>query len=225
MVRQRETLVRSRRGSDRLSEAFGDALIDALATAADGAFVSDAEGTVLFWNTAARAILGYRELDALGRPCCTLLCGNGVNRARLFRCAIGREAAARKSTPSFEMQAKTKGGLSLWISMSVLTVADRRTRTSFFIHLFRDVSFATEQLALAHEGLESAASNGAEMTLTRREREILRLMGDGLNTADMARRLHLSRATIRNHVQNILLKLDVHSRLEAVAYGRRHRLL
>jgi two-component system nitrate/nitrite response regulator NarL len=61
--------------------------------------------------------------------------------------------------------------------------------------------------------------------LTRREREVLGLMGKGLNTASMAERLHLSRATVRNHVQNILLKLGVHSRLEAVAHGLRHRLL
>ncbi|HEX3177962.1 MAG TPA: LuxR C-terminal-related transcriptional regulator [Methylomirabilota bacterium] len=41
----------------------------------------------------------------------------------------------------------------------------------------------------------------------------------------MARRLNVSRATVRNHVQNILPKLEVHSRLEAVAHGRRHRLI
>lgn len=224
-MRRRETSVRSRNGNDRLSGVLGDSVLDALGTAADGTFVSDAEGTVLFWNAAAEAMLGYREADALGRPCCSLLCGNGVNRARAFRCAIGREAPAPRSTPTFEMQAKTKGGLGVWISVSVFTVADRRTRTSFFVHLFRDVTLAREELAHAHNGLPSAESDGPDTPLTRREREILKLMGDGLNTADMARHLRLSRATIRNHVQNILLKLDVHSRLEAVAFGRRRRLL
>jgi DNA-binding NarL/FixJ family response regulator len=41
----------------------------------------------------------------------------------------------------------------------------------------------------------------------------------------MADRLHVSPTTIRNHVQNITAKLGVHSRLEAVAYATRHRLL
>jgi DNA-binding NarL/FixJ family response regulator len=89
------------------------------------------------------------------------------------------------------------------------------------VHLFRDVTSHREDLTVAPNGTETAGT----APLTRRECEVLRLMGDGLNTAAMARRLHLSRATIRNHVQNILLKLDVHSRLEAVALGRRRRLL
>jgi DNA-binding NarL/FixJ family response regulator len=50
-------------------------------------------------------------------------------------------------------------------------------------------------------------------------------MTQGLNTAATATRLAVSRATVRNHVQNIFGKLGVHSRLEAVAYARRHRLL
>jgi DNA-binding NarL/FixJ family response regulator len=61
--------------------------------------------------------------------------------------------------------------------------------------------------------------------LTQRECEVLSLIGEGLNTKAIAERLHVSWATVRNHAQNILLKLNVHSRLEAVAYVRRHRLL
>jgi two-component system nitrate/nitrite response regulator NarL len=41
----------------------------------------------------------------------------------------------------------------------------------------------------------------------------------------MAERLHVSPATVRNHVQHILAKLGLHSRLEAAAYATRHRLL
>jgi len=40
----------------------------------------------------------------------------------------------------------------------------------------------------------------------------------------MAERLHLSPATIRNHAQNIFSKLNLHSRLEAVAWANRNRL-
>ena len=46
----------------------------------------------------------------------------------------------------------------------------------------------------------------------------------GVSTAAAAERLHVSRATIRNHVQNLFEKLGVHSRLEAVAYANKHRL-
>jgi two-component system nitrate/nitrite response regulator NarL len=41
----------------------------------------------------------------------------------------------------------------------------------------------------------------------------------------MAERLHVSPATVRNHVQHILEKLGVHSRLEAAAFATRYRLL
>jgi two-component system nitrate/nitrite response regulator NarL len=49
-------------------------------------------------------------------------------------------------------------------------------------------------------------------------------MTEGLNTAAIAGRLAVSPATVRNHVQSILGKLGVHSRLEAVAFAARHRV-
>ena len=53
----------------------------------------------------------------------------------------------------------------------------------------------------------------------------MRLIASGANTRAMAQRLHVSPTTVRNHVQHILGKLGVHSRLEVVAYATRHRLL
>jgi len=59
----------------------------------------------------------------------------------------------------------------------------------------------------------------------RNEIEILRLMAAGANTKVLAERLHVSPATVRNHAQNIFAKLDVHSRLEAVAWANQHGLV
>lgn len=61
----------------------------------------------------------------------------------------------------------------------------------------------------------------AVATLTDRETEVLRLLVAGLPAADMAEKLGLSLNTLRAHVQNLLSKLGVHSRLEAVAVARR----
>lgn len=58
-------------------------------------------------------------------------------------------------------------------------------------------------------------------TLTTREREILDLLGQGLDRSEVAARLQLSHNTVRTHVQNILHRLQVHSTLAAVAAGRR----
>jgi two-component system nitrate/nitrite response regulator NarL len=61
--------------------------------------------------------------------------------------------------------------------------------------------------------------------LTGRERECLRLLVEGLDTATMATKLGVSRATVRTHVQSLLTKLGVHSRLEAASFAVRYRLL
>jgi two-component system nitrate/nitrite response regulator NarL len=56
--------------------------------------------------------------------------------------------------------------------------------------------------------------------LTRREREIVRLVGDGLSNKEIARALHIELATVKNHVHNILEKLGVDRRTEAVGAAR-----
>jgi len=51
------------------------------------------------------------------------------------------------------------------------------------------------------------------------------LVADGTGTSEIADTLFISVATVRNHVQNILRKLEVHSKLEAVAVALRSRLI
>ena len=53
--------------------------------------------------------------------------------------------------------------------------------------------------------------------LTKRENEVLLRMAAGFQNRDIARELGISLATARNHTHNILEKLDVHSRLQAVS--------
>jgi two-component system, NarL family, nitrate/nitrite response regulator NarL len=58
--------------------------------------------------------------------------------------------------------------------------------------------------------------------LTRREREVLRRIVAGQSTEEMAHDMRVSRSTARTHVQNVLQKLGVHSRLQAMAAVSRH---
>jgi DNA-binding NarL/FixJ family response regulator len=58
--------------------------------------------------------------------------------------------------------------------------------------------------------------------LTRREREVLQCLADGLDRAEIARRLRISANTVRTHIQNLIVKLDVHSTLECVALALRY---
>lgn len=61
--------------------------------------------------------------------------------------------------------------------------------------------------------------------LTPRELEVLRALTEGLSTPDICERLFIAPNTLRTHVQNIMGKLRVHSKLEAVAFGLKHRLV
>jgi DNA-binding NarL/FixJ family response regulator len=61
--------------------------------------------------------------------------------------------------------------------------------------------------------------------LTDRELEVLNLVARGLNNREIARELFISENTVKNHVRNILEKLQLHSRMEAVMYAVREKLL
>lgn len=61
--------------------------------------------------------------------------------------------------------------------------------------------------------------------LTARELEVLRALTDGLSTREICDRLFIAPNTLRTHVQNIMGKLRVHSKLEAVAFALRYRLV
>jgi two-component system, NarL family, nitrate/nitrite response regulator NarL len=70
------------------------------------------------------------------------------------------------------------------------------------------------------QALEIIEDDPAERgALTRRETEILGLLAAGMATPDIARRLSISITTVRNHIQRVMEKLRVHSRLAAVARG------
>jgi NarL family two-component system response regulator LiaR len=107
-------------------------------------------------------------------------------------------------------------------------------------YLFKDVSAeelvqairaaAAGQRTLAKEVLETLISAVtqpdvvASNNLTERERAVLSLMSRGLNNTEIARELGVSRSTVKTHVSNILFKLGVDSRVEAVAFALQHRL-
>jgi DNA-binding NarL/FixJ family response regulator len=61
--------------------------------------------------------------------------------------------------------------------------------------------------------------------LTARELEVLKLVAKGMSNKEVADQLYISENTVKNHVRNILEKLHLHSRMEAVMYAVRKRLL
>ena len=54
---------------------------------------------------------------------------------------------------------------------------------------------------------------------------MLRALAEGLSSKEICERLYIAPNTLRTHVQNIMSKLRVHSKLEAVAFALRHKLV
>jgi DNA-binding NarL/FixJ family response regulator len=72
----------------------------------------------------------------------------------------------------------------------------------------------------------SRAGRGQASTprVTARELEVLMLVSQGLNNREIGTRLFISENTVKNHVRNILEKLQLHSRMDAVMYAVREKL-
>ena len=75
------------------------------------------------------------------------------------------------------------------------------------------------------EARDRQAERAPVEPLTPRELEVLRALTEGLSTPEICDRLFIAPNTLRTHVQNIMGKLRVHSKLEAVAFALRHRLV
>lgn len=222
----------------------------ALSRASDGVLVADANGRVLLWNRSAERVLGWGAAEAIGRTCCEVFEGRLQNgRGCDTGCAVMNAARQGLSTESFDMRTRTKAGREVRLNVSTLTVPTDVGATPLVIHLFRDVTSRPVPPANGNgtasngngSGSHGATTNGGASyrppgtahawpgestgSLTPRETEVLRLLAGGANTRMAAERLKVSPATVRNHVQNLLGKLGVHSRLQAVAYANAHALL
>jgi DNA-binding NarL/FixJ family response regulator len=184
----------------------GESDIDVVAEAQDGLqAVAEAE----------RTLPDVALLDA-GLPKCDGIQAAWLIRRRVPGCQIvivtGRE------DPNFVERA---------LEVGVRGFITRASRLSQLITITRAVhrgetivpsTMLSELLGrLMHRRREQDAAFRRISKLTRREREVLRLLVEGSGTEAIARALVISPQTARTHIQNILAKLSVHSRLEAAA--------
>lgn len=121
------------------------------------------------------------------------------------------------------LRAGATGYLTKETSMSELIDATRSVHRGDFVV---PPSMLGELLTtLVNQGGRTNDSIKTLSKLTRREREVLALLADGSNKDAIAEALAISPQTARTHVQNILAKLGLHSRLEAAAFARKHPIL
>jgi PAS domain S-box-containing protein len=205
-------------------------LEEGLMQAGDGACVMAPDGRITLWNDAAERMLGRPAREVLGRRCCDVFAGRDRDGNLLCypACRMRTLMGRGERVQHFEMHTQARDRRELWLDVSVLVLPSANGAEG--VYLFRDVTGQKHLADLLRERGAPRSEAGGDpepgaATLTRRETEVLGLVAQGHRTKAVAERLHVSTATVRNHVQNILGKLGAHNRLEAVAYATRHRLL
>lgn len=183
---------------------------------------------IVGWNDAATKLFGISEDEALGQGCSSVMCfRDRVGNPVCLSCDVKLPAEDGEPIPTREVLGKDADGRTLWLSATTIVAPEDMRPQCRVVHLVREISFPPELERLVVERLDgwSAAAEqepGALDRLTAREGEILMLLSQGLDGSAIASKLYLSQATVRNHIQHILTKLEVHSRTEAVALALRN---
>lgn len=207
----------------------------------DGVYGVDMNQRVFLWNQAAERLLGWKASEVVGKACYQVLAGPAGNGRELSPCAqncLSIQLARRgKVAPAQRLLVYARSGTPKWVSVTHVLIPSEVEDAGALVHIFHDVGAqarengtvrqvvaATETPASPAGAVEDGVDSGAE-PLTARELEILQLMGQGAGTHVIAKQLVIAVPTVRNHVQRVLAKLGVHTRLEAVALASRRRLL
>ncbi len=183
----------------------------------------DPHCNIVIWNSAAEQLFGHKGSAVFSRHCYDITHGKD-SRGNLFcypNCNITRMFNNDTIPNDYLLRTHTGDGKELLLNVSTLSITTEDFPVC--LHLFHDVRWIIESTQSPVElSIPAPTSLGS---LTIREREILSLMMDSYDTHEIATLLHISYATVRNHAQNIIEKLGVHSRVEAVVVAIRNNLV
>ena len=190
----------------------------------DTAFAVDRSGVIVLWNSVAEKTLGYPASKALGKRCWKLLCGQDTygNKYCNERCQLREMAFKHESVNGFQASFKTASAERKQFSISCLAMVDE-PGNELLLHICQ-----AQNETLGHNNnhvVTASSANNHCGTLTRREIEVLNLLENGKSTAEIASMMSITTPTVRNHIQHILNKMQVHNRLEAVMLGKRFDLI
>jgi DNA-binding CsgD family transcriptional regulator len=210
-------------------------LFQALELSPDAVFVTDRHNRIVFWNDAARFLLGFTEDEALGADCDALLggCDSFGNRYCSDDCPVMRMANRGETVRNFSLTLRSKEQSMLTTSMAVLQLRAGAADDYYLAHIIHTAAPpephapSPSELAPPRPRLVAAreSTDVRARKLTSREVEVLAMLAAGRSTPEIAERLHISQLTARSHIQNILEKLEVHSKAEAVAFAFQKNLI
>jgi PAS domain S-box-containing protein len=220
--------------SPRLPGTLGP-LFEGLQRSPDAVFVTDRHSRIVFWNRAAEKILGYPPEEMVGKECSGAIEGCDIfgNRYCSESCPVTQMAMRGETVRHFDLDLPTRDGRTVRVDMSILTLVASPADGTYLAHVFTP----SQRQGAAPRPVEPEAApprptmvavhgspDARARRLTMREVEVLGMLAAGHPTAEIATRLHISALTARNHTQNILDKLEVHSKAEAVAFAFQKRL-
>lgn len=212
-----------------------DETLERISRSGEAVFATDGANRIVHWNKACETLLGRPARAVLGKSCDEVLCGRDSfgNLYCQRNCAVARQARDTKGDPvhPFELHVKIGSGDTKCISSALFSLPSYHPAVTTLVHVLREKK-ATEPVqsiaskpAVPDPLAPVVTSGGEAVALTSREKEILNCLGKGLTTCGVAKKLFISPVTVRNHVQNILQKLDVHSKLAAVVFAYQHQLI
>jgi DNA-binding CsgD family transcriptional regulator len=216
----------------------GPALLDLLASGDPPALASDSDHHIVFWNRGAERIFGRSAAETLGRRCHDVLGGRDVfgNRFCSADCTVMAMARRHEPVHGFEIQVSPTGIATKAIGVTILQIPGSRPELFTVVHIFQQIDEASRlgrvlaslgargpgQPLVAMPAHAESIPREPAPPLTEREKEILSWVAEGLQNKEIADKLGISLATVRNHIHNILEKLEVHSKLEALALAFRN---
>jgi DNA-binding CsgD family transcriptional regulator len=211
-------------------------LLSALTNSPDPAFATDRHNRIIFWNRSAERILGYSADEIVGTSCASALQGCDVygNRYCSESCPVTQIAVRNETVRHFDLRLRAKDRRTVTVDVSVVNLAVKPPDHFLLLHIMRPSEGSeTSERASGEPAAPPRAALVAirdsldvrARKLTAREVEVIGMLAAGHTTPEIASRLHISTLTARNHIQNILEKLEVHSKAEAVAFAFQKRLL
>lgn len=202
-----------RRGLQMVLEQEPD--IEVVGEAADGAEAVDRAADAL----PDIVLMDVRMPRRGGIDACTAI-KDAVPSAKIIMLTISDEEADLYEA----IKAGAMGYLLKEISIEEVATAIRAVHSGqSLISPTMAAKLLTEFAAMIKRGGERQPV--ASPRLTDREMEVLKLVAKGLNNRDIAKALFISENTVKNHIRNMLEKLQLHSRMEAVVYAVREKLL
>jgi DNA-binding CsgD family transcriptional regulator len=215
--------------------AHGSEALDRIARSGEAVFAIDSADRIILWNQKCEELLGRPARSVLGKRCYDVLGGRDVHgNVYCYRnCPVAYQARERPNEAVQDFQLSVGAGKDRkWLDVSLFAIPSYHPALSTVVHVVREGKKTTrlerglETLAATREPLWPMTTNeGEPVDLTEREKEILRCLAEGLSTKAIAARCFIAPVTVRNHVQSILHKLDVHTKLAAVAFAYQHALI